>query len=76
MNNSILKSAEDKIEYTSADKLSYMRHEDEYIISLFNHETDKVLGCFRVWDDVETEDGEYIDINNSRVYLDTLNEIY
>jgi hypothetical protein len=61
-----------EVVFTKYEQLSYKDNEETYVELYVD---DKLIGEIEVWKDSEEENREYICINYTIVYLDTLKKI-
>lgn len=70
-----IKTEDDIINIKNIDNIFYSRQSQDGIIWLYEDGVDGDLGAFKIWYDVEMDDREYITINHTITYLDTLDEL-
>jgi len=63
------------IEYAEFDEQENLFFEHKGDVICLHHDVTGQLGWFKVWYDAEMEDREYITINDSIMYLDTIDEL-
>lgn len=68
-----LLSEEDEVDYNLVENLSYDDMDGEENILLFNN--GDILGYVKVWEDSEMNKRNYIILNYTIIYLDTLKKI-
>lgn len=68
------KQEEEAEEYNILDSYYYCDNENG-TVTLFNDQQIKELGTYKVWYDADEDGREYIEHDNSAIYLDTIYEV-
>jgi hypothetical protein len=65
-------SEDEQVDFTSEDKL-FFEHKGDVVC--LHDDVKGELGWFKVWYDSDMDDREYITLNHTITYLDTLSEL-